>query len=228
MSQLTWKMATGSQAPQTPDNNPLTLLWIGKSVFQWGEYFVNREVAFITSGNRNCQVRFLTQRRPTNEQTFCWAMSKPKDYLKDWHSSDFSGCFVIISLLVSQLGLGDSPEWNYMQGAHAKIWRHNNITKHWLKAYSAFLQRLPVSFNRYWNSRAIISFKYFYGLIKYLSNFETDLAWIRTISNIRYLNIQNNIHANWQENKPTKIQTLQKTCSSVSLFHNCKRSGENY
>lgn len=120
-----------------------------------------KEVPFITSGNRNCEVGFLTKMLPTNEWTFCWAMSKLKGFLKDWDSSDFSGCFLIISLMCSQLGLGHSLQPKHMQDALANIWRHTTVTKYWLKDYSAFLQRLRISFTRYWNSTAVTSFKYF-------------------------------------------------------------------
>lgn len=65
--------------------------------------------------------RFLPETCPTNEQTFCWAMSKPKGFLLDWGSPGFSGCIAVTSTLCSQSGLGDSPKWKYMQGAHAKI-----------------------------------------------------------------------------------------------------------
>lgn len=114
------------------------------------------------------------ERGDTNEQTSYWTISKKRCFLKNCDNSDFSGCFVIISLLCSL-------NWKHMRDAFSKIWRHNITTKHWLEALPASLQRLLISFTRYWNFTATTSIRYFCRLIKYPPNFETDLVWIQIL-----------------------------------------------
>lgn len=221
-------MASGSQTLSDSSQRPFDTPTDWKFSISVGKTFCQSRHFFHYFWKQKFLNLFLTKILPTNEQTSYRTMSKKRCFLKDCANSDFSGCFVIISLLCSYLRLGDSLNWKYMQDTLSKIWRHNITTEHWLEAYPASLQRLPISFTRYWNSTATISFKYFCRLIKYPPNFETDTLDLDIILHILTEYPNHKLYAQWPgKTKTTKKPNLKPPCSSIPLFCNCKWRGEN-